>query len=229
MRWLGMPKGEVDAVRDEIEMSRRSVEAVETQAKTATAQVAISQSAIAAGVRPILVNVPNSWRQFNEQPPPPQADVRTQMSWFTRWQISVTQDSEDEQRLAVRLPVRNIGAGTAFINQATFSGLILQGRDASFIGGVANAIVPPKEAAWLRFSLPGRTEIEQTSEALRHHGLFTVRINYTDLGGNEWESRLIVKPTSIADDEGWYVAETLVKAGKAPDEEAVRSGQMEPS
>jgi hypothetical protein len=221
-------RGEVDAIREELDVSRRTLHAVEEQAQTAQHQVGVAKDTLASTVRPVLVDVPLDWHQGNEiEASENEASSPAGVSGFRRWHVSVEPDARTD-RVKIALPVRNVGAGLAFVSGGEArSGVDRAGRSPdNWAGGeVTSPIVPPGEVAWLFFILEIRTDEDALSE-LHDRGHFTVSVTYRDLAGNEWTSKLAVKYRRERD-EGWFVAEVLVKVRGAEDDEGVTSGDRD--
>jgi hypothetical protein len=210
-------KAEVGAVRDELDVSRQTLQAVEEQAKAAQHQVEVARATLASAARPILVNIPHEWHQPNENAPNGPARVS--------WHVGVESDDADHVKIAI--PVRNVGAGPAFVSGGSArSGIDWIGRSGESWAGedVASSVVPPGEAEWFFFKLPIHTADGAMSELVRR-GAFVVSVTYRDLAGNEWTSKFTVKRRE--QDEGWFVAEVLVKVRGAEDEEGVTSGDRD--
>lgn len=97
--------------------------------------------------------------------------------------------SEDEDGwLLVSVPVRNEGAGIAF----GLTGTLLW-EDQAILGEITSYQVPPHEFSRVSFGIPpgGR---EPGFAAVASAGRVSIRVDYIDLAGIIWSTRLTLEP-----------------------------------
>jgi hypothetical protein len=158
----------------------------EQLAKLTEQDVALSRVAIEADVRPVLVAVPHGEfvRETNYEVTVPRSSVRR----GSPDRATVYAQIVDET-LFVSVPFRNEGEGIAFISAAVLG--MSQGGE--LMGEVTTTQVPPQGFSRASFAVL-RNEQVFTVERLDADGDgFSVTITYSDLAGNVWASRLLVK------------------------------------
>jgi hypothetical protein len=172
---VGLTESEVEAVREDVSVSRATHE---------------------GNVRPVLVNVPFG-RLRHEQ------GDRARVPGTG--EVVPVQDpgsvivAEVSGRLFVSVPLRNAGAGIAFLWNAQFN---LAGSPVKWGGHVSTAALPPGEAMRISLSLPTEwpeetsrpegapTPVLPTLDAVLDRRLFSVSVHYADLARNKWSTRL---------------------------------------
>lgn len=173
-RLVGLTESEVEAVREDVSVSRATHE---------------------GNVRPVLVNVP-----FGRLRPLWGATARVPGTGEVVPAVDPAEVIvvEVSGRLFVSVPLRNAGAGIAFLQNTQFD---LNDPRVTWLGQVSTAALPPGEAMRISLSLltewpegePSRrapTPVLPTLAALTDRSLFSVSVHYSDLAGNVWSSRL---------------------------------------
>jgi hypothetical protein len=204
-----------DSTAQEIDVSTRTLAAIQRQSASAEAQVGVGQRSLAATFRPVLVSIPHGWSGFSGgegfryiNGPAVQLDP------INRWVVHAIESAE---RFYFSVPTRNAGEGIAFVGRAR---LYAPGREGVVSNGDAvNALVPPGETTRILFSLPPNLEIRPG------FGKLFVHIPYEDLGGNMWET---IFNASRANDGRWWVERVRVAEEGASEDEVVDSGDMPP-
>jgi hypothetical protein len=163
---------QADATRDSVNAALKELALVQDQVDVGKAQVEVSQAAVRATVRPIIVDIPPG--QF-----------LTTVLKITVDRAAVTADLADGV-LLLDVPFRNIGPGPAFIE----TGGVRFGIDAlplpgePFRGAVASG-----EFGSLRLVLKtGETGFDTLVEQITEHREFRAAVTYTDVGITEYET-----------------------------------------
>ncbi|TML59893.1 MAG: hypothetical protein E6G22_12150 [Actinobacteria bacterium] len=222
-----LTRQEVKTVGEEIDVSRKSLKAVQDQAESARAQARFSQMALESTFRPVLISIPPNWHGFQPgvkevfayEPNAEPVQIDPSRGHAIDWRVKA-------ERIFVSVPVRNVGPGVAFITGTEFTGKLATRTKGSWKGG----IVPPKESARVLFVLT--SEVEQRlprrdaplPTAFAQHERFTVYIYYEDIGGHQWTTEVHAE---VRADEGlrWFVREVLVGSRGAPQHEMVGSAE----
>ena len=185
----------VDVSREQINLATRELAAVEIQANAISAQtqalrdqvaaterqVAISSASLESASRPVLAGVV----------PAPAFRTRTQRvdaEWETvdYWKghdVHVVRDQvhfeETDDMVYCSVPLRNLGAGVAFLQEAT---LVTR---TDYPGRVSNPIVAPGETTRARFAVVLRqmdkraTDVNEVTKTGRGYVQFKIRVAYT--------------------------------------------------
>lgn len=172
---------EVTAVEKQTEALVQQTEAVRDQANETKRQVAISIASLEAASRPVLVGVvpPPIYRTGRERVDPQLETV----AYFGDHHVQVRRDEvhfeESDAMVYCSVPLRNIGAGVAFVQEA-----MLVTRT-EFPGRVSDPVVPRGETTRARFAVvlrqsDGRwTDVTEITPRGRGFAQFKIRLVYT--------------------------------------------------
>lgn len=178
-----------------------------TLARTARLQVAVEQNALASTFRPLLLHVP-FWMELPEG-----LGFYPAMGESDFVQVRAQGAAPDQQH-EISLPVRNVGVGVAFV-----TGVFVEWKGERHEGRARNGILPPNEMTGLWVTRPYDGDLDSPGE----ERAFVMEVVYDDLGGNPWQTRITV---GWRDAGRWQTRSLDHRAVGAPDDQAVRSGDM---
>jgi hypothetical protein len=170
-----------------------------------TSAVGLALTAIEADVRPALVAVPAGDFTASRRPDykvrvPGTATDRPSGDRATIYAQNV------DDLVFVSVPLRNAGVGIAFVLPAPT--LIFQGRHTNVGGEITARHVPPGEFTRALFAIPAGGD-RPSLDALTTRDGFSVEVEYVDLAGAVWLTRLDWKP--LAAPEQWALAGTAIR------------------
>jgi hypothetical protein len=164
---------EVEAVQAQTEMLLEQTNALREQADATKRQVAISSASLEAAARPVLVGI---------APSPATSGQREDVPYTAGFTVNVEVERIHYEATAdmifCSVPLRNVGAGVAFVQRVTIQRGYREGR-------VSHAVVPPGALTRARFALArkgsdGRpTDINEITKEGRGIAQFTIYVVYT--------------------------------------------------
>jgi hypothetical protein len=160
--------------------------------------VALSRTAIEAGVRPVLVTVPRG--EF-VHPMGQNYEVHVPGTGARRGHPdrAVVYVQDVGGRLFVSVPARNSGAGIAFVHEPT-----LEWHGAGLTGEISSAQVPLQELTRASFSFQADGDAP-TLDSATQVGSLIVKVSYSDLAGNVWASKFTLVPAPEIGPHDWKV------------------------
>jgi hypothetical protein len=216
-------KEELKSVADEIEISRETMAEVREQTAASREQATVARLSMESTFRPVIVNVPPDWPGFSTGYSETFEYVngpKTTIDPPSRWEVHTT---ESQKHVHFSLPVRNVGAGVAFII-GTWLRFKKPEDDPGWNGFATTTTLPPNEATRLRFSLEKEGSRGDELWEMLSYGNFAIEVLYQDLGGHRWQTRLDVYKRPVKG--GFSISQVFVKAHGAEQEEAVGTGSM---
>lgn len=188
-RYASDTKRMADEMRDSLDLTRDLVRVAEGNLQEANRQSELFRQEVELGrqtlnwsVQPALVDVPFGEYLRREE-------VRVPESGFANYLEDraslILYDSEEY--VTVSIPLRNVGAGTAFIRGL---GLNFGADGTAPYGRATLMVVPPNELTRLSFAVPKIMSELQPNIPLLLNGNFVVSASYTNAAGEEpWKTQ----------------------------------------
>ena len=178
--WLAREsRRQIDLSAREVSAVERQTEAVHDQAEATKRQVALSTASLEASSRPVLVGVVAPHRMGHQPEDWNKETVLYSRDHVVQVRSDEVDFAETDEMVYCSVPLRNIGAGVAFLQEATLV------TPTGYFGRVSNPIVAPGETTRARFSVvrhqsDGRaTDVNETTRTGRGFAQFKIRLVYT--------------------------------------------------
>jgi hypothetical protein len=180
-RQIDLSAREVAAVEKQGQVLAEQTDAVRDQVVATEREVAVSTAALEASARPVLVGAvpPPVYRTRRERV---DAELET-VQYSKDYRASVERDrvhyEETDDMVYCSVPLRNVGAGVAFVQRIT-----LLART-TYDGRISNPVVPNGEVVRVRFAVARRqsdgaaTDINAITRSGRGFAQFKIYVVYT--------------------------------------------------
>lgn len=153
----------------------RAAEAAVAEARNANTTAELARASLEAGVRPLLVDVPQG-KAADEMPI--EFDEGDTVYVDDPGRVLI---AEDDRYFFCSVPLRNVGPGAAFIR-----GLGLRfGGDVGWSGKASATVVPSGEVSRFTFSVPKDRQELQEAIAQLQAGSVVLAARYTDVRGQQ--------------------------------------------
>lgn len=181
-------------------VTARLVAGTRSDVRAATRSAEASEAALAAGLRPLLVEVPRGQfiraRRFMDQ------DVEDDLA-------DVEADVWDDRELLIEVPLRNAGAGIALVGAPQ---LEIEAGPLTWSGVGLHTVVPPGELTRLDFTgtwhdreatLAGAATINADGAT------FTVSVPYTDVEGRQGTTTRVTVTRRVNEDDDFWIVDSV--------------------
>ena len=192
-------------------VTARLVAGTRSDVRAATRSAEASEAALAAGLRPLLVEVPRG--QFLRGQRLMGQEVQDDLA-------DIEADVWDERELLIEVPLRNAGSGIALVGAPQ---LEIEAGPLTWTGVGLHTVVPSGELTRLDFTgtWPDRAATLAGAATIGANGAtFTVSVPYTDIDGRQGTTTRVTVSRRIRDDaDDYWVVDAV---------EFVREGEAEP-